>query len=111
MEGGIAPTDYEWYAFLRETGPYEQVNLWTPPHYSRYRGKPADPFLFKLKAEKKRNSGLPHNVIAGFGIVSRFAKLEDWLAWECFGPGNGAPSFTRMKARIEQYREKNELKG
>jgi len=111
MEGWVAPTDYEWYAFLRETGPYEEVNFWTPSDYFGFRGTPGAPFLFKLKAQKRKNSGLPHNVIAGFGIVSRFAKLEDWLAWECFGPGNGAPTFSKMKARVDEYRSKNELKG
>jgi putative restriction endonuclease len=111
VEGWIAPTDYGWYSFLRDTGPYEEVNFWTPSDYFAFHGAVGAPFLFKLKAARKRNSRLPHNVIAGFGIVSRFAKLEDWLAWECFGAGNGAVSFSGMKARIDEYRSKNELKG
>ena len=111
MEGWIAPTDYDWYSFLRDTGPYEEVNFWTPSDYFGFRGTPGAPFLFKLKAAKSRRSGLPHNVIAGFGIVSRFAKLEDWLAWECFGKGNGAADFNRMQARIDDYRSRNELQG
>jgi putative restriction endonuclease len=111
MEGWIAPTDLEWYSFLRDTGPYEEVNFWTPSDYFGFRGTPGAPFLFKLKAARTRNSSVPHDVIAGFGIVSRFVKLEEWLAWECFGRGNGAASFTQMKARVDAYREKNELKG
>jgi hypothetical protein len=69
MEGWIAPTDYNWYSFLRDTGPYEEVNFWTPSDYFGFRGTPGAPFLFKLKAAKNRRSGLPHNVICGFGIV------------------------------------------
>ncbi|HEU0140134.1 MAG TPA: HNH endonuclease [Bryobacteraceae bacterium] len=111
MEGWIAPTDYDWYSFLRDTSPYEEVNFWTPSDYFGFRGTPGAPFLFKLKAAKSRKSTLPHNVIAGFGIVSRFAKLEDWLAWDCFGKGNGAADFSRMKARIDDYRGRNELQG
>ncbi len=111
MEGWVAPTDYDWYAFLRGTGPYAEVNFWTPSDYFGFRGTPGAPFLFKLKASRGKDSPLPHNVIAGFGIVSRFAKLEDWLAWECFGHGNGARTFVEMKQRIDQYRSQNELKG
>lgn len=111
MEGWIAPTDYDWYSFLRTTGPYEEVNFWTPSDYFGFRGTPGSPFLFKLKAPRGRYAAALGNVIAGFGIVSRFAKLEDWLAWECFGAGNGAESFGAMKARIDRYREKNGLKG
>lgn len=111
MEGWIAPTDYDWYPFLRDTGPYEEVNFWTPSDYFGFRGTPGAPFLFKLKAARSRTPDLPHNVIAGFGIVSRFAKLEDWLAWECFGKGNGAADFRQMKARIDDYRTKNGLQG
>jgi putative restriction endonuclease len=111
VEGWIAPTDRDWYSYLRDTGPYEEVNFWTPSDYFGFRGTPGAPFLFKLKAAKSRTSRLPHNVIAGFGIVSRFAKLEDWLAWECFGSGNGAPDFGRMKARIDDYRIRNGLQG
>jgi putative restriction endonuclease len=111
MQGWIAPTDHDWYSYLRDTGPYEEVNFWTPSDYFGFRGTPGAPFLFKLKAAKSRISTLPHNSIAGFGIVSRFAKLEDWLAWECFGNGNGAPDFGRMKARIDDYRTRNGLQG
>jgi hypothetical protein len=33
MEGWIALTNYAWGAFLRDTGPYEEVNVWIPADY------------------------------------------------------------------------------
>jgi putative restriction endonuclease len=50
-------------------------------------------------------------VVAGYGLVSRFSKLPEWLAWECFGPGNGAATFQEMERRLSALRTKNETQG
>lgn len=62
-----------------------RVNFWSPSDYYAFHGTPGAPFFFKLKA--------PRNAIGGFGYVASFSRLPDWLAWECFGEGNGAPTF------------------
>ena len=103
MEGWIAVTHSDWFEFLARRGAWDEVNFWTPSDFYAFHGTPGAPFLFKLKA--------PHNAIAGFGFFERFAKLPEWLAWECFGEGNGAPSFAVMKARLDALRSKDKLKG
>jgi putative restriction endonuclease len=37
--------------------------------------------------------------------------LPDWLAWECFGQGNGAATFEDFKRRLDTLRERNRLRG
>ena len=53
----------------------------------------------------------PVNAIGGFGLVSRFAKLPEWLAWECFAEGNGAATFPEMQARLDKIRVQNKIQG
>src|SRR5438093_10752718 len=80
-KGTIAPTDYEWYRFLEQGGPREEVNFWRPSAQRRFRAAPFSPFLFKLKA--------PQNAICGFGFFVRYSALPVWLAWGTFGTANG----------------------
>jgi putative restriction endonuclease len=96
LEGTIAPTDFDWYAFLNSRGRLDEVNFWKPSAERAFRGDPMSPFFFKLKA--------PRRAICGFGWFVRYASLPDWLAWECFGEGNGCSSFEEMRARIERIR-------
>jgi len=49
--------------------------------------------------------------VAGFGIFLRAQLLPDWLAWECFGEGNGAPSLQALRDRIHRHRQKNRIGG
>lgn len=97
MNGWLANTDFEWYSFLLEQLRLEEINFWQP---SGGRGfhvlSPGEPLLFKLKS--------PHNAIAGFGHFVRHSVLPAWLAWDAFGPANGAPDFLAMRKRIERYR-------
>jgi len=61
------------------------------------------PFVFKFKALR--------NAIGGFDYVASFTRLPESLAWECFGDGNGAPSIEALKSRLDDIRERNELRG
>ena len=99
MQGYVAVTDYGWYEHLSRQGFWSEVNFWRPSARARFRGAPGTPFFFKLKH--------PHNVICGFGQVNRYDALPEWLAWECFGEGNGAPSFDAMTARLANIRARN----
>ena len=84
MIGYIANTDQSWFDFLRSEGPQAEVNFWFPSDHRIFRGPIGSPWLFRLKA--------PVNAIGGFGIVSWSERLPEYLAWECFGGGNGASS-------------------
>lgn len=104
MQGWISNTHQDWFDFLssRRTS-WEEVNFWTPSDYFGFNGIPGAPFFFRLKS--------PRNAIGGFGLFSRFARLPDWLAWECFGEGNGAPDFSSMHQRLNAIRRQNQLRG
>src|SRR5262245_28041757 len=103
MHGAIAPTDFNWYEFLRHAGDLEEVNFWTPSTHHAFRGDPFSPFLFKLKA--------PHNAICGFGYFARYSPLPDWLAWEAFGKGNGCETLEAMRTRISGLRRGMNYRG
>ncbi len=45
--------------------------------------------------------------IGGFGIVTSFSKLPEWLAWEAFGEGNGSSTFEEMQQRLALIRLRN----
>lgn len=94
--GTIAPTDYGWYSFLSRRRHWDEVNFWTPSTYFAFAAPEYSPFLFKLKA--------PHNAVAGFGYFARYAPLPDWLAWDCFGEGNGCASLDQLQARLQAIR-------
>jgi putative restriction endonuclease len=103
MKGWIANTHHDWFDFLAQRPYWPEVNFWTPSDYYAFRGEPGAPFFFRLKS--------PRNAIGGFGYVQRFARLPEWLAWECFGEGNGAPSLEVMSARLHAIREKSDIQG
>ena len=102
MQGYVAVTDPEWLQHLGTKPHWEEVNFWRPSPYHGFNGAPGTPFFFKLKA--------PHNAIGGFGLVARFSRLPDWLAWECFGEANGARSFEAMESRLQAIRARNKFK-
>jgi putative restriction endonuclease len=90
-------TDPDWYSFLAAQKHVDEVNFWQPHGGRSFQAlKPGDMFFCKLRA--------PHKAIAGFGFFERFETLPAWLAWECFGEMNGAPSFEIMIERIASLR-------
>ncbi len=95
MNGTIAVTDYGWYDFLRQH-PAPEVNFWTPSARRRFSAPAFSPFFFKLKA--------PHRAIAGFGYFAKWSALPPWLAWECFGKGNGCESLSAFEERLRAIR-------
>ncbi|MBV9119962.1 MAG: HNH endonuclease, partial [Chloroflexi bacterium] len=98
MLGYVGNTDFDWYSFLRNRSQLEEVNFWQPSGCHQFRAiAPGEPFFFKLKR--------PIYKIAGYGILARaIASVPDWLAWDSFGPANGAPDFEAMRRRIRHYR-------
>lgn len=102
MIGYIANTHADWFDFLATRQRWEEVNFWNPSSYYAFRGEAGSPFFFRLLS--------PRNVIGGFGLVSGFSRLPEWLAWECFGVGNGSASFAEMQQRLNSIRLKNGMK-
>src|SRR5689334_2980147 len=98
MRGLIAVTDHDWFEFLRSQGPLDEVNFWRPSDKRVPRQLiPGTPVLFKLK---KRFG----DRIVGYGIFARHDVIPAWLAWQSFGPKNGAATFKQMRERIEKLR-------
>ena len=102
MHGYVAVTHHRWFQHLAPRRIWEEVNFWRPSAHHGFNGPPGSPFFFKLKA--------PYNAIGGFGLVARFARLPEWLAWECFGEGNGAASFEEMEQRLSGIRTRNKFR-
>lgn len=99
MDGYVAVTHSDWFNYLARRPFWEEINFWRPSAHHAFKGAPGSPFFFKLKA--------PHNAIGGFGLVTKFSRLPDWLAWECFGEANGAASFAEMEQRLDEIRTRN----
>jgi putative restriction endonuclease len=95
--GTVAVTDTGWYEFLARRN-LPEVNFWTPSDRRRFTAPEFTPFFFKLKA--------PHRAIAGFAFFARWSSLPDWLAWECFGEGNGCESLAALEARLSAIRSR-----
>ena len=95
MIGTVAVTDFDWYTVLSRCS-LQEVNFWTPSARRRFAAAEFSPFFFKLKA--------PHRAIAGFGYFAKWTALPIWLAWECFGEGNGCESLAELEGRLAQIR-------
>jgi putative restriction endonuclease len=95
MIGTVAVTDTGWYEFLSRRS-LPEVNFWTPSDRRRFSAPDFSPFFFKLKA--------PHRAIAGFGFFAKWSSLPPWLAWDCFGEGNGCESLDALEARLTAIR-------
>ncbi|HHO54653.1 MAG TPA: HNH endonuclease [Deltaproteobacteria bacterium] len=102
MRGYLANTDPDWFDFLAQRDD-EEVNFWTPSARPFSALAEGEPLLFRLKA--------PRNKVGGFGIFQRYTELPGWLAWQTFGPANGAPSFDAMQARLGEIRRRNAIGG
>ena len=92
----VAITDYDWFKHLKAIQP-DEVNFWQPGGSRQFKTLlPGEPFLFKLHS--------PRNYIVGGGFFAHASLLPMSLAWDAFGPKNGAVSLTEMRRRIEKYR-------
>ncbi len=93
----VAISDKEWFEFLLELNPADEVNFWQPSPRGGFRSlEVAEPLLFKLHS--------PDDFIVGGGFFSHWTSLPASLAWDAFGQKNGARSFAEMRFRIEHYR-------
>ncbi len=99
MKAFVGVTDYSWFSFLKDQRP-DEVNFWQPSGNDNFRVlQPGELFLFKLKGKR--------NAIAGGGFFARFSILPNFLAWEAFGPKNGAATFDTFYQPIAEYKRRN----
>ena len=93
----VAVTDNEWYWQLRSRPQLVEVNFWQPGGGRSFQAlRPSEILLFKPHT--------PHHSIVGGGFFLHASELPCSLAWEFFGPDNGAAGFWEMRRRIERFR-------
>ena len=99
MKYCVAVTDNEWYRYLADARP-DEVNFWRPGGAAHVRAiQPGAPFLFKLHS--------PLNFIAGGGYFVSHSTLPLSLAWQAFGPKNGAATLDDFRRLIMRARQRH----
>ncbi len=93
----VAPTDTNWFEFLKRNRNYDEINFWRPSAMGFRALSPGGLFLFKSKTGTRG--------IVGGGWFSSYRVMECFLAWEVFGFGNGAESQSHMLAQIGSYKK------
>jgi HNH endonuclease len=92
----VAITDLDWYRYLAGRPDLREINFWKPRGANEFRALVAgELLLFKLHS--------PLNYIVGGGVFWRAIDLPLQLAWETFGPANGAPDFMTLCKNIGRY--------
>ncbi len=95
-------TDQDWFDYLRSQPGLDEVNFWQPSHNAEFKAiSSGDIFLFKLHKSGRTGN---RDLIAGGGVFASFSALPISLAWEAFGPRNGAASYPEMRRRLVHYR-------
>lgn len=100
MKAYVGVTDQKWYQYLADKG-FDEINFWRPGGSSAFKAlEESELFLFKLHA--------PQNYIVGGGFFTRFSILPTFLAWDAFGPKNGAATFREFEESIRKYKGAND---
>lgn len=105
FRGFIGVTDLGWAHLLHRDQAagvgHAEVNFWRPSerHFGALR--PGEPYFFRLKS--------PVNAIGGMAFFQRSVILPVWLAWECFGRGNGVESLRAFEERLREIRRRNKI--
>lgn len=98
----IAPTDNDWFGFLKGTELNSYVNFWTPTPWNVKKLNPSDRWYFLLKS--------PIREIGGFGEFVQYENLSTDEAWNKFGRRNGCQDKAEFQNRISHYIDKNSIK-
>jgi putative restriction endonuclease len=102
MRGFVGNTDWDWFTYLRAIEPpIDEVNFWRPGEAAFKMLQPGEPVLFRLKS--------PRNAIGGFGTFVHFSRLPSSVAWDVYGPANGAPSYDALRSRLVRLRSRNDI--
>jgi len=97
----IANTDPEWFEFLSQRQPLDEVNHWQPGGRLQFKAlKAGELLVFRLTA--------PINRIAGFGVFARSALLPLRLAWSSFELKNGQLNYQAFQAAVLRLNPNNQ---
>jgi len=97
----VANTDPEWFNFLSQRQPLDEVNHWQPGGRQQFGAlEPGELLVFRLRS--------PVNRIAGYGIFARSALLPIQLAWSSFGVKNGQTDYESFRAAILRLNPDNQ---
>lgn len=97
----IAPTDIEWFDYLKENLSSDKINFWTPTPWNVRQLKEGDKLYFLLKS--------PSRKIGGFGYFSYYENMTAKQAWNRFGINNGVKSLLELVNRCTKYVNKNSI--
>lgn len=105
----VGVTDHDWYDSLRCLSAVDEVNFWQPSASNQFKALcKGDLFLFKPHRSKRTRN---EDLITGGGVFASFSVLPISLAWEAFGPRNGAATFSEMRRRLIRYRRIPDTSG
>ena len=97
----IAPTDLDWYKFLKNSQIHGKVNFWTPTPWGIKRLNSGDKFFFLLKS--------PIRKLGGYGTFDLYEEINEETAWQKYSLGNGCKTLKDMQSRLSRYREGNPI--
>lgn len=98
VEYWVANTDLEWFRYLADRAPVDEVNFWSPSVTRPKRLPQGAPWIFKLA---NRNGGQ----IVGGAFFATFSAITPRFAWDAFGDLNGAPDYPSFLRAISGYSE------
>ena len=93
----IAPTDYNWFSFLKETYTTGIVNFWTPTPWKIKNVELGSKWFFKKKGGEK--------LICGYGIYNGIQIMTVKNAWTKFGTNNGCSSYAQFNSELSKYND------
>ena len=95
----IAPTDIDWFEYLKSNAVSDMLNFWTPTPWNIKQLKEGDIFYFLLKS--------PIRKIGGYAKFMKYENLLAREAWDRYGRGNGVKNFNELVLRATKYATKN----
>nr|WP_315020193.1 HNH endonuclease [uncultured Aminipila sp.] len=97
----VAPTDLEWFNYLKENVLTKEVNFWTPTPWNVKKIERGDKLYFMLKS--------PIRKIGGYGFFEKYENTTARDAWNKYGLGNGVSSLAELESRCSKYVTKNSI--
>ncbi|WDV44091.1 HNH endonuclease [Clostridiaceae bacterium M8S5] len=96
----VAPTDIEWFSYLRQReNKINEFNFWTPTPWNIKKINKGDKFYFLLKS--------PYRKIGGYGYFKYYKNLSITDAWKKFGKSNGVEDLQALIKKTSKYVHKN----
>jgi putative restriction endonuclease len=97
----IAPTDLNWFYYLKDYAIVDDVNFWTPTPWNIRKLSTGNYLYFMLKK--------PIRKIGGYGIFSSYENKSIKEAWDAFGINNGVRSLQAFYNKIKKYKKQTQL--